>query len=185
MGSKRAMTIKEGDVVQVIRPIFITRVGYPKAVGDYMTQEVILAADEFVRKFDPETPQARSRFFGIKEVTLQDLSRSAATIAREVAYVMAKADGFGGSERKLHTVEVPEAMGQEFYVDGVRTAKTGIYFAPYGTEDGWEPGGLDELKTHRLLRVSTPYASHEFQQKIGQRTVEVERQNVEFVKRPS
>lgn len=184
---KRPIAIKEGDVIRVTRPIFVTRVGYPKTVKDYLTQEVMRAAEEFVRKFNPKVHIARSRIFGVDDITTQDMNRSTALIAREIAYVLAKKDGFGGRQRKLFTVKVPEAKGQEFYVDGVRTAKTGTYFPPCPTTDWesgykeWEPGGLEDLKTHRLLRISTPFATTELRP-FGE-YLEIERKNVEFVKR--
>lgn len=179
----RPKAIREGDVVRVIRPVFVTRVGYPKTVKDYLTNDVMLAAENFIREFDPKIHRAHGHLLD----STVDMNRSAAAIAREIAYVLAKKDGFGGRERKLFIKKFPSAKGQEFYVDGVRTVKTGTYFPPSSSRDWehgyteWESGGLDDMQTHRLLRVSTPVGLVELWP-FGI-NFEIERKNVEFVKR--
>ena len=36
--------VREGDTVRIVKPVFVTRVGYPKQVKDYLTPEGIRVA---------------------------------------------------------------------------------------------------------------------------------------------
>lgn len=186
---KKPLAIRENDVVRIVRPEFVTRVGYPKSVDDYLTQDVMKEAQDFLAKYDPNMHKARPRMFGSQSIGIMDLTKSARRIAREIAYTLARADGFGGRERKLYTVVIPEAKDVEVYVHGVRSVQTGQYYPPVKSSDWetgyveWDPGGLDGRQTHRLLRVDTPFRLFEMQKLGG--SIEIERKNVEFVKRLS
>jgi hypothetical protein len=137
--SKKRDIIRLNDRVRIVIPQVVTRVGYPKAVGDYLEEArvklgpVIMA--EFAGKHCPE--------------------RALDRIYQQFAYALAKADGFGGRDRTLHLKEVPDLLGQEFNVSGVRMVQTGTYYPPsysssyYG--DDYEPGGLMDMKARRLV----------------------------------
>lgn len=92
--------------------------------------------------------------------------------------------GFGGRERQLiyketlpphprdsefrHKLwsassdQIPDCAGRVYEVFGKKLAKTGTYFAPssghgsgYEPDDDWyEPGGLEDCKTHILLEIA-------------------------------
>lgn len=86
--------------------------------------------------------------------------------------------GFGGRERSIHYKEVVpdndlfafglaetrDYTGRETRVDGKYIARTGKYYPPCSWtscdgEHDYEPGGLDDAKTHVILR--TPYGDFE------------------------
>ena len=127
---KNPNLIRENDRVRIVVPKIVTRVGYPKSVKDYV-------------KVAEEKYGAQLR----KDIKWE--------WAVEIAYGLAKTDGFGGRERSLHFEEKPEILGQEFTVSGIRTVQTGTYYPPHSSqtyygEYDYEPGGLANMKAHRL-----------------------------------
>lgn len=133
------------DRVRIVTPTFVTRVGYPKAVSDYLP--------EVEEKFRP----ALLKLLEYDNEPTGKAGRALMKVYQELAYLLATEDGFGGKERSLHTVELPELVGQEFNVSAVKTVMTGTYYPPSGWyswegEYDFEPGGLSECKAHRLVQ---------------------------------
>lgn len=135
MAKKNPNIIRVGDWVRIVTPKIVTRVGYPKSVKDYM-------------------PTAKALFEAELKKHLGGMVID--RILHDIAYGLAKSNGFGGNERSLHLEDQPQIMGQEFCVSGVRMVQTGTYYPPsywtsyYGEHD-WEPGGLADMKSRRLL----------------------------------
>lgn len=135
MVSQKKYRIKADDRVRIVNPVIVLRVGYPKTVSDYLKEAESLFKKSLLDVIGP---------------------READMALSKIAYGLAKRDGFGGSSRTLHT-KVDELMrGAEFTVIDCKTAKTGEYFPPQGGADYWGecdywPGGLSNMKTHRLL----------------------------------
>lgn len=132
---KNPKLIREGDRVRIIIPKVVTRVGYPKAVKDYLDE-------------------AEKRYGKLLRIDMSDWC--AGKVLHQIAYGLAKADGFGGRERSLHLEDAPNILGQEFTVSGVRTVQTGRYYPPSGStsyygEYDYEPGGLADMKARRLV----------------------------------
>jgi hypothetical protein len=133
---KNPKIIREGDRVRIVVPKVVVRVGYPKAVKDYL--------DEAEKAYGAQL--------------LKDMSDwCAKKVLQQIAYGLAKADGFGGRERSLHFKEQPNLLGQEFTVSGVRMVQTGTYYPPSGGYNAYqgdydyEPGGLADMKARRLV----------------------------------
>lgn len=128
-------TIRLCDRVRVVIPKVVVRVGYPKAVVDYL--EI-----------------ARTKYGAQLRHDMGDHLVERAL--HQIAYGLAKTDGFGGNERSLHMKDCPELLGHEFNVSGIRTVLTGTYYPPYEHRDmsglpDYEPGGLTDRKAHRLV----------------------------------
>lgn len=129
--------IREGDRVRVVVPKICVRVGYPKQVSDYLEA-------------------ARAKYAKLLREDMKDHLVEKAL--HQIAYGMAKKDGFGGPERTLHLKDEPGIAGKEFTVWGIRTVQTGTYYPPNSwqgwTDSGYdydyEPGGLADQKSHRL-----------------------------------
>lgn len=156
---KRDPIIRAGDRVRVVVPKFVKRVGYPKSVEDYVPEVLEAAKTALAAALKPAKTLA---------ALATPTERTVLRIARELAYLRAKQDGFGGRERSIHFEDIPEHAGVVCTVHDVRTVMTGRYFAPsgggydyYTGESDYEPGGLDNMKPHRLASVSL-YRSGKF-----------------------
>lgn len=125
-----------GDRVKVKIPRIVVRVGYPKAVSDYLP--------EAVKAFGAQLRGAMH-------------AKEAETVLRAIAYGLARKDGFGGRGRTLHFEEKEELLGREFTISHTRVVRTGVYFPPqystysYHEAPGWGPGGLRESRAYRLV----------------------------------
>jgi hypothetical protein len=143
--AKRPDIIREDDRVRVLVPRFVTRVGYPKQPSDYLDA-------------------ARAKYGGQLAALLKDFHTAKrdhihARIEDDLAYLMAQADKFGGRERSLHWLELPDLKGVEMNVGRIITRTTGTYYSPSYSRsydgDDYEPGGLADMKRHRLAGVSS------------------------------
>lgn len=143
--------IRPGDIVKVIDPRFVTRVGYPLCADDLMVEaEKTLVEKGIVPPFS-------------KSVWGQspDRRRDEWNVIRKYAVLLLRKKGWGGDDRSLFFLEKPEYKDLEVVVDHKRIAKTGKRFAPHvyrssgwdGDDYDYEPGGLGDEKTHILLSV--------------------------------
>jgi hypothetical protein len=142
-----------GDRARIITPRFVVRVGYPKVIEDYLPQVDAVDTDllAILKKL---TYGADRDYLKINLVPNQILEhRVVKRIKRDLAYMIARGDGFGGRERMLHCQDIPEATGEVVEVTELRTALTGTYYPPRSYEDDWEPGGLNNEVRHRLAKV--------------------------------
>lgn len=153
--------IRAGDFVRVEVPKFVVRVGYPKSVQDYERE---LAEDPVYQRAISDLLVLTTSDDQVWHDQGGRKHRSRYRIEQEIAYLRAKRDGFGGPERSIHWVEYPEHQGMECTVEELRTVHTGRYYPPSGgrssagmfgeDEDWYEPGGLSDMKRHRLARVN-------------------------------
>lgn len=143
--------IRANDLVKIVDPRVVLRVGYPKCVEDFL----------------PEVAERHCKAVGLlyKEVTgylpNENSSRTVEKILRELAHAKLAAERYGGRERSLHFSQpFEELRGKVFAVMSVRSVVTGIYCpgrAGYGyTMNGFDEGDapcLDDAKTHRLATL--------------------------------
>jgi hypothetical protein len=154
--------IRVGDTVRVLRPRWVKRVGYPIVWTD-LVDEV---------RSDPRTIEA-VKVLGLSDYLLEDERPSG--FVRAVAMARVEQRDFGGNERSIHYAtlaaededpltlicsdQVPHHgyVGRELIVTSKRVVKTGTRFPAYSGRSGpdyeydYEPGGLDNCKTHVLL----------------------------------
>lgn len=144
--------IRVGDRVRVIEPKIFDRCGYPKTLFD----ETQIAYEELhqpISNFlislnlsDPKTGEAPAH-------TVHE-------IAKAIAYLRLKKNGYGGRERKIYTKDgfYEHMQDKEYYVTAVRFVKTGLYHPPRYTNwegvDDYDPGYLENCKTHKLLKLN-------------------------------
>lgn len=162
---KRPRPFRPGDLVRVVKPLFVHRVGYPKGVADYLPE-----VDADLRRLCADGETVVARLLGIqhpvKHTLNFELDKSLRRVRWELAYLRAKGDRFGGRERSIHTVEHPLRAGMTCRVSSVRTVYTGRYYPPsftsyYEGDCDSEPGGLEDARAHRLATV-TLSAPNEF-----------------------
>lgn len=180
----KKQVIRVGDRVRIIKSLAVRRVGYPLVWYDLKEQV----------EADPRTRQAYDLLVGAKDMepgsfTFKEDSLPAYFV-QACAKVQVERLGFGGNERTLHyypwapegqlwsSESAPDMTGQVHTVDGKRVVKTGtrvparsgVSYSYDGAEDWYESGGLEDMKTHVLLRLQG---------------WEFEECNVELVKRAS
>ena len=152
----RPVPIRLGDVVRIREAFFVTRVGYPKCLDDYAEEVEALVGDELTALVVKVGKRTGSFDFTKVDTNVRN------DMKRRLAYLMAKRNGFGGSERTLHEKAIPEHEGLTARVVSVRSVQTGTYFGPSGGYSSWsgeydyEPGGLYNMKTVRLVTISPP-----------------------------
>lgn len=147
--------VRVGDWVKILEPRFVVRVGYPKSVDDYLPEvDVHMPAVDVVIA---ELVGRKNLGGGPEHVE----RRIREKIRRDLAYLCARRDSFGGRERSLHTIELPEYAGRETFVSDVRTAVTGTYYPAsggsnyFGEDD--DPPGLMNEKRVRLAILGFAY----------------------------
>lgn len=164
-GTKRKLpkkdVIRAGDFVRVVVPKVVTRVGYPKSVQDYLA-DVRGAHAPALTAFLQQLLGSKLKRRGLLGLPGEVQPYLRKKVEHELAYLLAKLDGFGGRERSLHMRDAPELGGEVMRVVSVRSVMTGTYYAPSGTspsmfdEGDYEPGGLMNQTRHRLASVVDP-----------------------------
>lgn len=146
-----------GDVVRIVEPKFVERVGYPLIWPMLM--------EEFEAKLDQVRDAMQLAVYG---GVLEDeafMSKSMETNATDrdflkgVCMAAVRMRGFGGDERSIYYHEAgmfEHSRGLETVVHRKRTVKTGTRFAGHATysyegEYDYENGGLNNEATHVLL----------------------------------
>lgn len=152
---------REGDRVRIINPRFVKRVGYPLVWTDLV--------EEFEDNPNFEQALKLLGIIGPEHKVINSDSRWVREFIRGCAMTAVRARGFGGNERKIFYRDDDlglsfGAFGDTVSVISKRIVKTGAYYPPSGGTDyygecTYEPGGLDNCKTHILL--STIYGEIE------------------------
>lgn len=152
--------IRADDTVKIVVPRYVTRVGYPKTVANYVAEL---------------EPRLKGGIYGLISSTVSatatDLTNNAYDkILHELGYLAAKVDSFGGPRRDLHFVDLPvDVVGHISQVVAVKTVQTGTYQKAEYSRGGWGYSGYDEDeylpprlaidKVYRLARVYLPMAT--------------------------
>ena len=167
--------IRVGDRVRVIKSLAVRRVGYPLVWYDIKEQveadpRTRLAYEILMAEAGVKLPVENRDHFQVLKIKEGDFPDY---FIQACAKVQVERLGFGGNERTLHyypwapegqlwsSESAPNLSGQIHTVDGKRVVKTGIRvpessgvsYGYDGPEDWYESGGLDDMKTHVLLRL--------------------------------
>lgn len=161
---KRPMVFHENDRVRVVVPRVVDRVGYPKCVEDYIPQVDVARV---IALFPQVRPTAEHR--------------AVRRIVHELAHDLALRDGFGGRKRSIHEHDMPELSGLEGGVVGVRSCRTGTYWAGGGCGEDYDPPFLTDARTHRLVLVQVAVPAKPGQFRAIHR-LWMRRENVELVR---
>jgi hypothetical protein len=154
-----------GDTVRIVNPRWIERVGYP-LVWYNLLEEVqrdlkVGQAWDVLNGRPPRgaPPEVKGGLFGVLQAR-EPTHGVPRYFLQAAAKALVEQRGFGGNERQIFYVQdLPENCGQRLKLEvlGKRVVKTGTRFPAsyhqYDDGDG-EPGGLDNEKTHIILRTS-------------------------------
>lgn len=143
--SKRRPRFRIGDEAVVVDARVVERVGYPRTVASYESEVDLEKVSMLLRAHGIYAGGVRKK------------------IVKELAYGLAKKDGFGGRKRSIHFESVPGLEGQLVEIRKLRVVMTGTYspatFPSYGGGydfDG-EPACLLDLKPVQLAEVAVVY----------------------------
>jgi hypothetical protein len=161
MSSSKKVIYRVGDRVRIENPAVFRRVGYPlglKEGTDHVLKNYEKDIRDLFRKID-----GSAGFEGIsllsRDITV-DSSRAFDTVVKELAYSYIKSQGFGGTNREIFIVDVPELKGRIAEVASKKVVMTGTRSPGYGgscPEDDCQPPYLAYQKSHVLLNLDFPF----------------------------
>ena len=132
---------KVGSTVRIVQPRAVMRVGYRTTWKDYTDD-----ARKLLMKV-----QGESETFRALASPIRPLDRE---LVRATARVIAGANHLGGPERGVHFRELPNSfVGQLYTVESRRNVRIGTYYAPSGSGEDYEEGGLTGAYTIVLLKL--------------------------------
>jgi hypothetical protein len=159
--SKRKDIIREYDRVKIVNPQIFVRSGYPLTIQ--------MVKDTVITKEQKDAIWTMLKSFNVRKVPgdilpgvyeMKDLwDKDYSKVMDVMARIVLRQQGWGGSERKIYTEEIPGLLNATGEVWNKRVVKTGIYCAgctykKYWDEyDEYDPPGLADEKTHVILKV--------------------------------
>lgn len=166
MGHTKAQ-IRIGDHIRLLKPRYVSRVGYPLCHADVVKELLTERLDDLDKTLELFGLPKIEREFSGPDKGKPKTTRALERIVSGLAYGIVRQRGFGGRERQLFFEPLPEGWSTteygRFNVYNVKHVVTGTYYAPCGWQDSWsgeyeyEPGGLENRKQHRLLDVGPLY----------------------------
>ncbi|MCP4489051.1 MAG: hypothetical protein GY820_17320 [Gammaproteobacteria bacterium] len=147
--------IRFDDMVIIRDPRFFIRCGYPMDIKGtaYGIDSVHRGDIEHLvyqtTGFTPTLSSARN---------IDRAQRSYYKILEELAYIKMHREGFGGIKRTIYRTDAIDlCKGQRAIVEDIKYCKTGEYEREYNDHEyEYEPAGLSDQETHKLLRIFFP-----------------------------
>jgi hypothetical protein len=162
--------IREGDRVRIVNPLLFIRCGYPMCLPEE-TERINKTYRKDILDLLNKVEATRPNSSGNKAYSWR-LDETIKKIAQSLAYMRLHSKYFGGAERKIFTVEAPSMAGYEFTVHNIMFVKTGTHFGPSGDAEDYEPGGLWQAKTHKIVGSSCWTTAGNMQEKLRDPIVE-------------
>lgn len=175
----KKIVFRKDDYIRIKNPIIVERVGYPlniqKVKDEHFSIEEKQKIEEFLRFFKVTS----SDIFEVKP----EKTRSA--IIHALAMNKIQQLRWGGNERSLHLRTDESLRDKEVWIVKKKIVKIGTRFAAsgyygYDGEYNFEPGRLDNMKTHVLLGFWS-LADSIFHFNTDNDLVWIEEKNVELV----
>lgn len=141
--------IRVGDRVTVTKPEFVTRVGYPMSHADALEWVKKNKLSQLMDLLNFDERPSLQEFFVQPYPYFEE--RYTHRIVSALASLYLRHKGYGGKTRSIHTERRPSELGTQHVVTDKMTVKTGTYYPSSGRGEDYEPGGLDNEKTHVLL----------------------------------
>jgi len=159
VSKRKTNLLRVGDKARVIIPNRFIRCGYeltPMIVAEKLATENSEDIVEFLNKLGIAGENYRKTGpFGFKATTdkINIDARGMRMFMKALGYIKVRADGFGGKDRKIFSVPDPILEDVGIEVLSTRQVMTGEYYAPTGSYDWYEPGGLKKQQSNRILNI--------------------------------
>lgn len=141
-------TIYVGDIIQIVTPEIVTRVGYEFSYDD-ACKEVKETHKEDIYEL-------------LRKVKVRRWDKVEKEIIKSLAYDLIAKKMHSGNKRMIFTKRDDKLADVKVKVTNKQMARTGTYFPPtgggtdYWGEYDYEPGGLTDMKTHVLFKFHIP-----------------------------
>jgi len=161
---KDRVVFRVGDHIEVINPLFFLRCGYPLSFQEVREEIRNKYSDEissFIKKIKRDAMGLDKQDVAEQKDSLYDIiwtskikDRTTEEVVKDVSYYVLKKRNFGGSERLVHTVEIPELKNKEFVVVSKKICYSGTYgHGGGGWGEDYEPNYLANTKAHVILYI--------------------------------
>lgn len=155
----RKPVYRPGDRVIIMQPQVFVRCGYPF--------DVVKETDSILTHYRFDIEQLIEKIDQNGQPSHYGFDPDIRAVASRLARIVAIRRGYGGNERRIYTEWCAEILGKEGTVFSKRVVKTGNRYGPSGgrDEDGhwYEPGRLENEKTHVILQVYGPMTMFEIE----------------------
>lgn len=165
MSKRNPNLLRVGDTAKVLIPNRFIRCGYnitPLIAAEQLIEEHTEEIVEFFNTIGLQGDNYRKTGpYKFKSTTSKiDMDRRGMRMfMKALGYFKVGSQHFGGADRKVHSEPVNILEGATVKVTETRQVMTGEYFGPFGGgpdyngEYDYEPGGLNNQKSNRILKV--------------------------------
>lgn len=163
MGSKVRSSVRSGDRAKVLVPERFVRCGYeltPSIAAEKLRKTHAQEIAVFLESLGINSKSWTESAPGGK-IHLRD-HRAMDRFLNGLGFLYTRANGFGGSERKIFTKHESDLEDAIVWVLETRQVMTGVYYPPsggwsfnpdYGDDYDYEPGGLDDRVSNKICRI--------------------------------
>lgn len=141
-GIRPRRPIRVGNMVQVVFPFRVVRVGYRKQLSSYEREAIGILS---------HLAHSEEHYRVFRDAGLTPRNSIA---VRAVAYHLAQKDSFGGPERGVHGLVNVRDAGFVGKVLGKKTYRLGTYYPPSGGGDDYDGGGLHSATSFVTVTIS-------------------------------
>lgn len=140
--------IRVGDLVKIVEPHFVVRVGYPF--------DLEYAKEHLITREEKKTLNEMFNGISFENGLIGNFGGyHYGKVLNILAHKRLKEHGFGGNERTIHTNHLPDKEGKIFKVVGRKTCVTGHYIqGSTSSYDGeYDPPELRKRKVHLIFEI--------------------------------
>jgi len=176
---KKDDIIRVNDKIKIKNPSFFIRCGYEMCVKEVAEQLRTSHSHEFKEFVSDLLSKYQKKFLKLN----LDCSKMEYSFFSNLAYEKCSLNNFGGNERKIKTISIPELKDVILKVESVKFVKTGIRTTYHDYEEG-SFSYLKNEKTHKILNLFDDYNLIELYDIYGEiiNNLRIEAVNVEKIK---
>lgn len=158
--SKKSQVFHIGDIIKIKNPEFFVRCGYPLSKEDIRREfladkKKLTAFREFLRSIGLISSVGDNELFFMVE------SDQYSDILDRICFNLLKKQKFGGNERSIKTISIPELKNKEFKVGAKKIVQTGNRVngssrcGLWDVDYEYDPPYLSNQKSHVILTLDS------------------------------